>query len=268
MSLANYLYNVAPRDGTEIGMVGRGIATDKLVTGSASTAKYDAPKFGWLGSMNNEVSGFYLREGAAASGLSDLLGGKTIPVGSSGPGGDQDVFSRTLNNLLGMNLRIVAGYPGTTEMVLAMMRGELDALAGLSWAAARVDYPEELRTGKIKIILQLALQKHPDLPDVPLVMDLIKDPAQKQALELIFSRQSMGRPVVAPPGLDPQILKIYRNALAGVMHDTDFLAETKQLGLEVNYVSGEDVQALVDRMFALPPAIVSAAQRAAAATQP
>jgi tripartite-type tricarboxylate transporter receptor subunit TctC len=264
MTLANYIYNVAPHDGTEIALVGRGVATDPLIMGSASAARFDAPKFNWLGSMNNEVSGLYLREGAPAKNLDDLLAGTPVQAGGTGPGGDQQVFSQALNTMLNMKLHVIPGYPGTNEILLAMLKGELDALAGYSWAAAKVGSAEELRSGKIKIVLQLALKKHPDLPDVPLVTDLVKSEGDRQALQLIMSRQSMGRPIVAPPGLKPDVASALRQAVSKVMNDPDFIAECEKVGLELNYVNGDEVQALVESLYQLSPSVVQSARRAAA----
>jgi hypothetical protein len=264
MTLANYMYHVAPRDGTEIALVGRGIATDPLINGAASSAKYDATKFAWLGSMNNEVSGLYLRRGAPAKSLEDLLAGKRVEAGSTGAGGDQQVFSQALNVLLKMNLHIIPGYPGTNEILLGMTSGELDAIAGYSWSAAKIGNANEIRNGDIKVVLQLALAKHPELPDVPLVTELVRDEQGKQALELIMSRQAMGRPVLGPPGLQPQVASALRKALASSMRDPDFIAEANQIGLEISFVSGEEVQALVERMYKLPTATIQAAQKAVA----
>ncbi len=268
MTLANYMYNVAPRDGTEIALVGRGIATDRLINGDASTARFESPKFNWLGSMNNEVSGLFLREGAPAASLSDLLAGSGVEAGSTGAGGDQQIFSQALNVLLRMKLHIIPGYPGTNEILLAMQRGELDAIAGYSWSAAKIGNANELRTGQLKIVLQLALRKHPELPNVPLVTELIKDQSSRQALELLMSRQSMGRPVVAPPGLSPGVAQTLRRAVFGVMHDPDFNAEAQSLGLETSYVSGEDVQALVQKLYDLPTEVVTSARRAVTVNTP
>ena len=268
MTLANYIYNAAPHDGTEIALIGRGVATDPLIMGSASAARFDAPKFNWLGSMNNEVSGLYLRQGAPAKDLADLLAGTPVQAGGTGPGGDQQVFSQALNTMLHMNLHVIPGYPGTNEILLAMLKGEIDALAGYSWAAAKVGSADDLHSGKIKIVLQLGLKKHPDLPDVPLVTDLVKTEANRQALELIMSRQSMGRPVVAPPGLRPEVVKVLRQAVSKVMKDPQFIAECEKVGLELNYVSGDEVQALVDRLYQLDPSVVQSARRAAGVTAP
>ncbi len=268
MTLSNYMYNAAPRDGTEIAIVGRGVATEKLIMGAATTSRFDAARFNWLGSMNNEVSGLYLRAGAPASGLADLLAGKPAQAGSTGAGGDQQIFSQMLNNVLGMKLHAIPGYPGTNEILLAMLRGELDAIAGYSWGAAKIGNAAELKSGQIRIVLQLAMQKHPDLPDVPLVSDLISGAQQKQVLELIMSRQSMGRPLLAPPGLKPELVAVYRTAVADVMRDPDFLAEAERVGLELNYVSGEDVQALVERMYGLPQPVIAQARSFVDVTSP
>src|SRR5262245_33446419 len=163
LNLANYLYNAAPRDGTEIAIVGRGVAMEPLLGGSASQGKFDSTKFAWLGSMNNEVSGLFVRQPGPATSLADLLAGASLQVGSTGIGGDQHVFTAALNSLLGTKLKAIAGYPGTQEIMLAVERGELDGIAGYSWGVARSGNKSELQSGKLKIILQLALDKHKEL---------------------------------------------------------------------------------------------------------
>src|SRR5712691_8478126 len=130
LNLANYLYNAAPKDGTEIAIVGRGVALDPLLNGNASKAMFDAVKFVWLGSMNNEVSGFYIRQPGPAATLPEILAGAPLQVGATGAGGDQQVFAATLNSLLGTKLKAIGGYPGTNEILLAVERGELDGIVG------------------------------------------------------------------------------------------------------------------------------------------
>ena len=260
MSLANYIYNVAPKDGTEIALIGRGVATDKLINGVRATAKFDATKFTWLGSMNNEVAGFFIRRGAPAKTLQDVLTGTPIVVGSTGAGGDQQMFSAALNSVLETKLKIISGYPGMNEILLGMAGGELDGVLGYSWGVAKVGSADALKRGDIKIILQLALKKHVDLPDVPLVMDLVKSEEDRQVFSLIFSRQAMGRPLVAPPGLTPQVATALRQGFAETMADPDFLAECDKLGLEINFVSGEEVGKLVSSVFQFPQSVISRAQ--------
>src|SRR5262249_18882363 len=185
LSLVSYLYNAAPRDGTEIGLVGRGAAMDPLLSGDASTANFDATKLNWIGSMNNEVAGFFLASSAPAKDLKAILDGTPIQVGATGSGGDPQIFARALNAVRNTKMKIIAGYPGMNEILLGMSRGELDGVLGYSWGVARMGSRDELKEGKLKLIMQLALQKHPELPDVPLVTELVPDGEGKRVLELI-----------------------------------------------------------------------------------
>jgi len=261
MGLANYLYNVAAKDGTEIGLVGRGVAMDPIISGSASTARFDATKFNWIGSMNNEVSGFFVSNASPAQTLQQVLGGTPLTVGSTGAGGDPQIFAVTLNAILKTKLKIISGYPGMNEILLGMEKGELDGVTGYSWGSARVGSKTQLQDGKLKLILQLALSRHKDLPDVPLIMDLVNDPRDQRLLELIFSRQSMGRPIVAPPGMDPRVVAKLREAFADVMHDPDFIVEAARYGMETEFVGGEDVQRLIEHLYSMPQDVVETAQK-------
>ncbi|HEY7296711.1 MAG TPA: tripartite tricarboxylate transporter substrate-binding protein [Xanthobacteraceae bacterium] len=265
LNLANYLYNAAPRDGTEIAMVGRGVAMEPLLGGSASQAKFDSTRFSWLGSMNNEVSGFFIRQGAPAATLQEIFAGTPLQVGSTGVGGDQHAFTAALNALFGTRLKAIAGYPGTQEIMLAIERGELDGIVGYSWGVARSGNRDDLQTGRLKIVLQLALDKHKDLPDVPLVTDFVTRSDDRQVLEMIFSRQAMGRPLVAPPGLDPGVVEALRQAFDKAMHDPALIADGAKMNLELNHVSGAKVQAIVERLYNAPAAVVARAQAIATA---
>jgi tripartite-type tricarboxylate transporter receptor subunit TctC len=265
LNLANYLYNAAPKDGTEIAILGRGVAMEPLLGGATSQAKFDSTKFAWLGSMNNEVSGFYIRQPGPAATLQEILAGKSLQVGSTGAGGDQHIMATALNALLGTKLKAIAGYPGTQEIMLAVERGELDGIVGYSWGVARSGNKEQLDTGKLKIVLQLALSKHKELATVPLITELVSKPEDQQVLEMIFSRQSMGRPLAAPPGLDPRVAQALRKGFADAMHDPQLIAEGAKIGLELEFVDGGDVQAMVERLYGSPPNVISRAQAIAAA---
>jgi tripartite-type tricarboxylate transporter receptor subunit TctC len=265
LSLASYMAHAAPRDGTEIAIVGRGVAMEPILDAPVSPPKFDSMKFTWLGSMNNEVGGFFVREPGPVARFADVLKGTVLKVGSTGAGGDQQIFTQALNVLFGTKLKLVAGYPGTQELMLAIERGELDGIVGYSWSVARFGNKEQLDDGSLKIILQVALNRHPDLPDVPLVTDFVKNAADRQVLELIFSRNLMGRPLLAPPGLDPAVAAALRKGFAGAMHDPALIAEAAKINLELNFVSGEDVQALVERLYSSPPDVIARAQAIAAA---
>jgi tripartite-type tricarboxylate transporter receptor subunit TctC len=261
LSLMNYIYNVAPKDGTEIGLVGRGAAMDPLLSGEASAAKFDATKLGWIGSMNNEVAGFFISDAAPAKNLQEVLSGREMQVGSTGSGGDPQIFANAVNAVLKTNLKIVAGYPGMNEILLGISRGELDGVLGYSWGVARMGSRDQIKEGKLKLIMQLALAKHAELQDVPLVTELVPEGEGRKVLELIFARQSMGRPFVAPPSLDPRVLAELRKAFSDVMHDPEFIAECEKINLEINFVSGQQVDGLIKQLYGLPAGVVAQARK-------
>jgi tripartite-type tricarboxylate transporter receptor subunit TctC len=265
LNLASYMANAAPRDGSEIAIVGRGVAMEPLIGGSAAQGKFDSTKFAWLGSMNNEVSGLFIRQGAPAASLQEILAGARLQMGSTGAGGDQQVFTIALNSLLGTKLKPIAGYPGTQEIMLAIERGELDGIVGYSWGVARAGNRDDLASGRLKIVMQLGLEKHKELPTVPMLDDFVTAPMDRQVLDLIFSRQAMGRPLLAPPGVDPRVVQALRMAFAEALRDPQLVAEGAKMDLELSFVSGADVQATVERGYKSPPEVIARAQAIAAA---
>jgi tripartite-type tricarboxylate transporter receptor subunit TctC len=265
LNLASYMANAAPRDGSEIAIVGRGVAMEPLIGGSAAQGKFDSTKFAWLGSMNNEVSGLFIRQGAPAASLQEILAGARLQMGSTGAGGDQQVFTIALNSLLGTKLKPIAGYPGTQEIMLAIERGELDGIVGYSWGVARAGNRDDLASGRLKIVMQLGLEKHKELPTVPMLDDFVSNPQDRLVLDLIFSRQAMGRPLLAPPGVDPRVTQALRAAFAQAMRDPQLIAEGAKMDLELSFVGGADVQAIVERGYKSPPEVIARAQAIAAA---
>ena len=260
MTAANYIAQVAAKDGSEIGIVGRGVAMDRLVFGAKSAARFDSTQLQWLGSMNNEVSGFFLADTSPVQTLAEVFAGKPLVVGSAGNSSDLHIFSIVVNAIFGAKMKIIPGYPGTNEILLSLERGEVDGLLGYSWAAARTGSAEMLRTGKIKNILQLGLRKHPDLPDLPFIMDMVKNENDRQVLELVFARQAMGRPFIAPPGTPPAAVSALRAAFQKTVRDPELLEVARKLDLEVAPMSGEDVQALVERVHNFPAAVIERTQ--------
>jgi tripartite-type tricarboxylate transporter receptor subunit TctC len=157
-------------------------------------------------------------------------------------------------------MKIISGYPGTNEILLGLERGEVDGLIGYSWSAARTGSAEMLRTGKIKNVLQLGLRKHPDLPDVPFVMDMVKNDADRQVLEVVFARQAMGRPLFAPPGTPEPVVAALRKGFMAAMTDPELVAMARKIDLEIFPMNGEDLQAMVDRVHKFPDAIIKRTQ--------
>jgi hypothetical protein len=168
--------------------------------------------------------------------------------------------------VLGTHFKIVEGYPGGNDVVLAMERGEVKGRCGWSWSSVKTTHKDWLDDKRMIVLVQLSLTKHPEMPDVPLVTDFAKTDEQRAILKLMFARNVMGRPYLAPPNLPADRLATLRQAFMDTMKDKDFLAEADKTELEINPVSGEDVEKLVKEVYATPPDIIAKA-KAAAATQ-
>jgi tripartite-type tricarboxylate transporter receptor subunit TctC len=259
LRLANWLYTAAPKDGTEIATIGRGVAFDPLL--GNKSAQFDASKFTWLGSANNEVSVCVAWQNTGITKFDDLFT-KQMTVGGTGGGSDTDAFPQIINAVLGTKMKIISGYPGGNDVALAMERGEVQGRCGWSWSSVIATHKDWLEQKKITVLVQLALNKHPDLPDVPLVTDLAKTDEQRQILKLIFARQTMGRPYLAPPTLPKERAEALRTAFAATMKDKEFLAEADKAQLEINPVSGPEVETLVKEIYQTPPAIAAKAGQA------
>jgi len=259
LRLANWLANAAPKDGSVFGTIGRGTAFDPIL--GQPGAQFKATDFNWLGSMNHEVSICAAWADSGVTTFHDLLN-KELLVGAVSANDDTMQFAKVLTAVLGAKFRIVSGYPGGNDVVLAMERGEVKGRCGWSWSSVIAAHPTWLKEKKINILVQFALAKHPDLPDVPLVIDLAKNDEDRQMLRLIFARQVMGRPFIAPPGVPRERVEALRTAFMATMADKDFLADAAKARLEIAPVAGDKVQALVKETYATPAAI---AQRAAAA---
>jgi tripartite-type tricarboxylate transporter receptor subunit TctC len=251
---ANYLYAAAPKDGSVIGMVARGMAMEPLI--GRSHASFDSRKLTWLGSGTNEVSTCVTGHASAVKTWGQAL---TTPftVGGEGSGSDPDVFATVMRNVFGVKLRLVSGYPGTAEITLAIERGEIDGRCGWSYSSLKQQHPDWVANQQVNILVQLALSRSPELPDVPLIADLATTDRQRQILRLVFSRQAMARPFLAPPGIPDDRKQALRAAFDETMKDPAFLAEAKQHGLEVNPVSGAEIDKLIEELYQTPADIIA-----------
>jgi tripartite-type tricarboxylate transporter receptor subunit TctC len=256
LRLANWLFNVAPKDGSAFGIFGRGTGFDPLLGNKA--AVFDATKFNWIGSANNEVSICVAWSTSGVTKFEDLQNRELI-VGGTSTSADTDQFPRIVNGVLGTKMKVVTGYPGGNEVGLAMERGEVQGRCGWSWSSVKTTHKKWLEEKKFIVLVQLGLDKHPDLPDVPLIVDLAKNDEQRQILRLIFSRQVMGRPFIAPPGVPQDRVDALRKAFMATMQDPEYLADAEKTQMEINPVSGEKVQALIKEEYSTPPEIAKKA---------
>ena len=260
LNLTNYLYNVAPKDGSAFGIFARGMAMEPLVGGL--NAKFDATKFTWIGSAANEISVCATYATSPVKTWKDALT-KEFTVAGNGSGSDPDIYANVMRNAFGVKDRLISGFPGSAEISLAMERGEVDGRCGWSWSSVKAEKAQWLAEHKLNLIAQLALSKAPDLPDVPLITDLATNDRQRQVLKLIFSRQTMGRPFAAPPGIPADRAEALRTAFDKTMKDPEFLAEAEKRGLEINPVSGHDLEKLIAELYQTPKDVVAEAREAA-----
>ena len=260
LQAANQLYETAPRDGTVIGMTGRGTPMTPLLGGKGARFK-DDKSFSWIGSMNNEVSVCVAWHTSGITSIQDAMAREMTTSATAVGADDTTVFPAVLNAMIGTKFRWITGYPGGAAMNLAMEREEVQGRCGWSWSSIKSTQAHWLKEGKIRILLQLSLTPHPELQNVPTIMDFAKNEEQRKVLELIFARQIMGRPVLAPPGLPPERLQTLRDAFDATMKDKAFLAEAEKADWEITPVSGVEIERLMARIYATPPAIVELAQK-------
>jgi len=257
LKAVNYLYNVAPKDGTAIAGFAPGVVVEPLLGRSEGT-QFEAPRFAWLGSISQEVSVCAFVKAAGIRSWRDMQT-KSYVIGASGGGAESDVFPNVLRKLFNLPLKIVTGYPGGSEIILAMERHEVDGRCGWSWTSLLSRSKALLDTNAIDLTLQIGLKKDKALPDVPLIMELTNDPLKQAALKLIVSRQSIARPFAAPPGVPEARVQVLRQALDATMKDPEFLLEAKNLNLDVAPVSGVEVEALLKEIYASPREVVKLA---------
>lgn len=253
---ANFIASIAPRDGTAFATIGRGTAFGPLV--GQRGANFDATKFTWIGSANDEVSACASWHTSGVKGVDDLFA-RELVIGSTVATDDASQLPRLMNGLLGTKFKVILGYPGGNEMNLAMERGETQGRCGLSWSSFVATQPEWVRSKKVNLLFQVSLAKHRDLPDVPLLLDLAKTPEQRQILRLFAVRQVMGRPFLAPPDVPKDRADILRRAFDLTMADADFRAEAAKAKLEINPVAGARVEEIVREIYRTPPDLIKRA---------
>lgn len=257
---ANFLYNVAPKDGTAIGHFSRGMAMEPLIGTSAT--QFDARRFAWLGSGTDEVSICTTWHTSAVKTWNDML---TIPftVGGEGSGSDPDIFSAVMRNAFGVKLKLVSGYPGSAEVALAIERGEVDGRCGWSWDSIKSTRPDWLRERKINLLAVFSPEKAADIPaEVPLVGDLATSDEQRQVLRVHLAGQPLGRPFFTSPGVPHDRKAALRAAFDATLKDPDFIAETGKAKLEINPTSGAEIDRLLADIYATPRDVIEKAKQA------
>jgi tripartite-type tricarboxylate transporter receptor subunit TctC len=257
---ANFLYTAAPKDGTAFGTFSRTTGINPLLE---SGATFDGTKFAWLGSVTDDVSTCVTWHTSQVKTWGDFLEKETM-LGGQGPSSEPDIFARLYKNVFGAKVKLVAGYPGTNEIALAMERGEVEGLCGLSWSTIKTRHAQWLKDKKINVIVQSSFRKQPDIGDVPLVMDLTKDTEKLQILKLILAAQEMARPFAAPPGIPDDRKAALIAAFDATMKDPEYLADAQKLNIDVNPVSAKALDELLAELYATPKPVLEKAAAAIA----
>ncbi|HET7680783.1 MAG TPA: tripartite tricarboxylate transporter substrate-binding protein [Xanthobacteraceae bacterium] len=256
MVAANHLYNVAPKDGTVFALFDRAIPTAPLLYGEDSKARFDPLKLNWLGSLAREAGMGVVSTKAPAQTVEEAK--KTeLFFGSTGHETDAATYVRLFNELFGTRIKVIPTYKAQPEIFLAIERGELHGLFVTGYSAnARTYVEDQISKGQMKLLVQMTLQKDPALPDVPGVLDYVSKEQDRQVIELLLSRLSLGRPFIAPPDLPPERVAALRGAFEKLLQDADFLADAQKSGLPVQPILAGEAEEIIRRLYQYPPKIV------------
>ena len=249
----NHIANSAPKDGTTLGMVARGMGIEPLLGGEQT--RFDPRTLQWIGSTSPEVSIIAVRSETGVRTLEDLRT-REVAVAGPAPGTDGVTYPNTLNNLLGTRFKIVTGYRSGPEMAVAVEKREVEGRGSWSWASFRTEGMPMLQRGELRILVQMALRKSPELPDVPLVMEFAQTDEQRQILQVILTGQTMAWPLVAPAETPKDRVELLRRTFLAMLADEEAKAEAKKLGIDIEPIPGAEIQALVDNVYATSPAII------------
>lgn len=259
LTLARHMYTVAPKDGTVFASVQNGVPIMPLL-GQADG--FDPSKFNWIGNLNKETAVCIAWHTSPVKKFADLMHTQMI-VGTTGKGADLSSFEQPLINLLGAKLKVIRGYEGGAQVDLAMEKGEIEGRCGISWSSMKLRNADWLSGHKIEILVQLGFERHPDIPNVPLVQEFAASEDDRKILNLLLAPQNIGRAYFAPQGLSGERLTALREAFNAMLKDEAFIADAKTQKMQLDPVSGEALQKMLEDIYATPPALIARAREAA-----
>lgn len=258
MIAATHMFNAAPKDGTTLGVLGGGTVWEAVL--GNPRAKYDPRQFNWLVGKSRDNITCLVWHTSPIKTVQDMLMRETS-VGATGPGSRTLSFPRALNELVGTKFRIVSGYPGGNEITLALERGEVEGYCGWALGSLKQRAMNWYTEKKVRFLVQFAPQSDPELKDIPLAVDLAKTPEARQVMEFLTSDATLAWTTLTTPGVPADRVKLLRTALSQILSDKEALAEADREKLEIDPVSGEELQALVEKLYATPPATLDAIRR-------
>jgi tripartite-type tricarboxylate transporter receptor subunit TctC len=250
LTMTNQLYATGPFDGTVIGAPFNGLPTAPLL--QPAGVRFDPVKLLWIGSTNRETQVTYLWHTAPVQKFTDIANTEVI-VGAQAPGSTQYDYPMIANSVFGYKFKVITGYESTAKIHLAMERGEIHGNGATNWTTLKSLNSNWLEEKKVKVLAQWTLRKHPELSDVPVVLDLPKNDADRQALLLMIARLEYGRPYFVPPGVPAARVEALRRAFDATMKDKDFLADADKMKLEIDPLTGEQVTAIIEQVSRTSP---------------
>lgn len=259
LKVANFLYNAAPRDGSQIGVFAASTALEPLFGGKK--AKFETTKFTWIGNMNQDVASCGVWHSSGLTKFSEMQQ-KEVIFGSTGKAAITSQHAQVLKNVLGAKLRIIYGYKGTKGINLAMRRGEVSASCGLFLSSVKSRWDKDVKEGKLRILIQFGRKNVPYFGDAVNIYDLVKSEQTKQALDVIFRQSEIGRPVAGTPGIPKDRAAALRAAFNATMKDPKFLADAKKARLRIDPMDGATVVALFSSFYKMPKSVIAAAKKA------
>ena len=261
LKAADHIYNSAPKDGTEFGIVASSTLMEPLF--GDKQALFDASKFSWLGSASQDVSYCGIGPGSQIASFDQWLNnGKELTFGASGPAAITYQHPMVMKNVLDAHLRVIAGYGGTSDITLAVARGEVDGICGMFTSSIAAQFKPLVDSGEMKLIIQMGPRKDQTFGDIPSVFDYAKTDEQRQILSLTFDQLALGRPFMAPPGIPEDRYAALSKAFAETLKDPALLADAGKMKLDIDYLSGEDAKKMLEQFADYPPAVLEKAKLA------
>jgi tripartite-type tricarboxylate transporter receptor subunit TctC len=257
---ASYVALQAPKDGTAIGAIQSGAILQPLISDQA--VPHDPSKFVMLGSANRSVYLCVVRADAPVKTFQEAFD-KELIIGTSGEGATLREMPIMLINVLGVKLRLIGGYAGSREIIVAMERNEVQGMCGMDWSSLATQQRSWINSGFVRLLAQEDLQGHPEMNrmGVPLTISFAKTEEDRQVMEMIYSQNLFGRPYLLPPGVPADRVATLRTALAAMLQDQALLAEAERSGLDIGPMGGEELQALVAKLYALPSKVIERAKQ-------
>jgi tripartite-type tricarboxylate transporter receptor subunit TctC len=261
LKAADHIYNSAPKDGTEFGIVASSTLMEPLF--GDKDAHFNAAQFSWLGSASQDVSFCGIGPGSHITGFDEWLkSGKELTFGASGPAAITYQHPMVMKNVLGANLRVISGYGGTSDITLAVERGEVDGVCGMFASSITAQFQHLIDAGEMKLIIQMGPRKDPTFGDIPSVFDYAKTDEQRQILSLAFDQLALGRPFMGPPGVPVDRYEALNKAFAETLKDPALLADAAKMKVAIDYLSGDEAKKMLKQFTDYPPAVLEKARLA------